>query len=121
MVSRAHGHRTSRSPSFSGMPFWGFFLTRGLSSYISQPHIRAILRHVPLAATKKLMNIRDTMERHSKEIIAEKKAALAKGDAALALEVGEGKDIISVLSTSSLSKSRLNMSEPGSSEIPDAS
>ena len=42
------------------------------------------------------MNIRDTMERHSKEIIAEKKAALAKGDAALALEVGEGKDIMSI-------------------------
>ena len=41
------------------------------------------------------MKISDTMARRSREIIAEKKAALAKGDDALAHEVGEGKDIMS--------------------------
>ena len=46
------------------------------------------------------MQIYDTMERRSAEIIAEKKAALSKGDAALAHEVGEGKDIMSICRTS---------------------
>ena len=36
------------------------------------------------------------MDRRSREIVAEKKALLAKGDAALAHEVGEGKDIMSI-------------------------
>ena len=43
------------------------------------------------------MSIYGTMERRSREIIMEKKALLAKGDAALAHEVGEGKDIMSIL------------------------
>ena len=42
------------------------------------------------------MSIYGTMERRSREIIMEKKALLAKGDAALAHEVGEGKDIMSI-------------------------
>ena len=42
------------------------------------------------------MSIYDTMERRSREIIMEKKTLLAKGDAALAHEVGEGKDIMSI-------------------------
>ena len=48
------------------------------------------------------MSIYDTMERRSREIIVEKKALLAKGDAALAHEVGEGKDIMSICRASSL-------------------
>ena len=42
------------------------------------------------------MAIYDTMDRRSKEIIAEKKATLAKGGD-LALDVVEGKDLMSIL------------------------
>ena len=45
------------------------------------------------------------MENRSREIIAEKKAQLKRGDAALAHEIGEGKDIMSICRTPSLASS----------------
>ena len=47
------------------------------------------------------MSISDTLMRRSKEIVAEKKALLKKGDSSIQLAIGEGKDIMSVLRTSS--------------------
>lgn len=59
--------------------------------------MRAVLRLVPLQGLRRLMNISDTMERRSKEIIAEKKAALSKGARAGLHENGGGRDIMSTL------------------------
>ena len=44
-----------------------------------------------------MLNIGDTMARRSKEIVSEKKAALASGDDELVQRVGEGKDLMSIL------------------------
>ena len=82
---------------------------------------RKVVEAIPLYRFRKAMEISDTLDRTIRQILESKKAALAAGDEAVTSQIGEGKDIISVLSTSSLSKSQLNMSEPGSSEIPDAS
>lgn len=46
------------------------------------------------------MNISDTIEKHSKEILRGKRQALKDGDAAVHAQIGEGKDILSILSTS---------------------
>ena len=73
------------------------FAIEKLSWVLSDTANRALLRRLPSPSARKAMQIRDTMARRSQEIIEEKKAALAKGDAALAHEVGEGKDIMSVL------------------------
>ena len=75
------------------------FVIDWLSWYMSEAKMRALLRWFPNASVKKLMEIYDTMARRSSEIIAEKKALLARGDAALAHEVGEGKDIMSICCT----------------------
>ena len=48
------------------------------------------------------MKISDIMTQRSQKIIDEKKAALAKGDAGLAHEIGEGKDIMSICRASFL-------------------
>ena len=71
------------------------FLIPTLSYIFSDDTIRAFLRVLPVPSINKMMKITDTMARRSREIVAEKKAALAKGDDALAHEVGEGKDIMS--------------------------
>ena len=44
-----------------------------------------------------LKNVVDTMHRRATEIYYEKKALLDKGDEALLLQVGEGKDFMSIL------------------------
>ena len=46
------------------------------------------------------MSISDTLMRRSKEIVAEKKALLKKGDSSIQLAIGEGKDIMSILCAS---------------------
>ena len=75
------------------------FLIPTLSYIFSDDTIRTFLRLLPVRSIRKMMKISDTMARRSREIIAEKKAALAKGDDALAHEVGEGKDIMSICRT----------------------
>lgn len=54
---------------------------------------------VPWKRLHRAMRIADTLEEASKKILAQKKALLAQGDAALEPQVGEGKDIMSVLRT----------------------
>ena len=83
------------SPTFQRMLLVNF-LTEQLTVVLSDHHIRALLRWFPGANTRNMVRIRETLDRRSREIIAEKKAALAKGDAALTHEVGEGKDIMSI-------------------------
>ncbi|KAH9485689.1 Cytochrome P450 monooxygenase 91 [Psilocybe cubensis] len=52
---------------------------------------------MPFAAVKEMKNIIDVLYRTSVEIFESKKEAIAKGDEALAAQVGKGKDIISIL------------------------
>ncbi|OJT08558.1 Docosahexaenoic acid omega-hydroxylase CYP4F3 [Trametes pubescens] len=59
--------------------------------------IHKLLHLVPHRDFKRMMDISDTMARRSLEIINEKKSALLKGDDALVQQVGEGKDIMSLL------------------------
>ena len=73
-----------------------------LSTYFSDNLIQAFLRKWPHWKVQRMMRVSDTMARRSTEIIAERKAALAKGDEALAHEVGEGKDIMSICRAPSL-------------------
>ena len=75
------------------------FVISELSWYLPVPAIRALLRKTPRPTIKKIIGISDTMARRSREIVAEKKALLQQGDEALAHEVGEGKDIMSILRT----------------------
>ena len=59
---------------------------------------RRLLSLIPHAATQKLAKIIATMHDRSVEIFEEKKAALARGDEAVSRQIGEGKDIMSILS-----------------------
>ena len=58
---------------------------------------RWILDRIPIAKIQELKNIVDVMDQQSRAIFAEKKAASEKGDEALAHQIGEGKDILSVM------------------------
>ena len=58
---------------------------------------RKILEITPYQRLQRLKEITDTLENTAKEILLEKKKALAAGDDAITKQVGEGKDIISVL------------------------
>ena len=67
-----------------------------LSRVLPDRAIHAFFSTHPQKKFRDLMRISDSMARRSEEIVAEKKAMLAKGDTALAHEVGEGKDIMSI-------------------------
>ena len=68
-----------------------------LSRYMSDATILGVLRWTPFPPVQRLVKISDTMARRSKEIVSEKKALLDKGDSAMQLQIGEGKDIMSIL------------------------
>lgn len=52
---------------------------------------------LPIKTLHKLRDIIDTMHETSVEILESKKKALEEGDEAVALQVGQGKDILSIL------------------------
>lgn len=58
---------------------------------------RWVVDHTPIRGVQKMKDITDTMDKHSREIFKQKKEALAAGDDALKTQVGEGKDIMSIL------------------------
>ncbi|KAG5647023.1 hypothetical protein H0H81_007973 [Sphagnurus paluster] len=64
---------------------------------------RALLHSVPLKKMKKLIRIVDILDKTSNKILDGKKQALEKGDEAVEQQVGQGKDIISILSKSRFS------------------
>ena len=59
---------------------------------------RRIVEIVPISVVQQAREIADAMHASSKEIYEQKKEAMAKGDEAVLQQIGEGKDIISVLS-----------------------
>ena len=58
---------------------------------------RRLLAFIPHAGVQKLSTIIKTMHDRSVEIFTAKKEALARGDDAVTRQVGEGKDIMSIL------------------------
>ncbi|KAI9069672.1 cytochrome P450 [Trametes sanguinea] len=58
---------------------------------------RPIANLVPWPAAHRMVELRDILRRRSTEIYEEKKAALLSGDEALKQQVGEGKDLMSIL------------------------
>ena len=58
---------------------------------------RRIVELFPHEGVQQLKSIIDVMHRRSVEIFEEKKRALEKGDEAVMHQIGEGKDIMSIL------------------------
>ncbi|KAI0760454.1 cytochrome P450 [Fomes fomentarius] len=58
---------------------------------------RKVLEWIPMKRLHKLKGVVDTMHRRATEIYDEKKTLLQRGDEALLLQVGEGKDLMSIL------------------------
>ena len=58
---------------------------------------RFLIAHAPNRGVRELQLIVDTMDRRSHEIYYDKRRALLGGDEILKQQVGEGKDIMSVL------------------------
>lgn len=63
--------------------------------------IRAVLApHLPIPGWRKMLDIVDAMDAQSSSILHSKKKALEKGDEEVVHQIGEGKDVMSILSTS---------------------
>ena len=99
MCCHINTHRALHySPVLISVPFFDFAIP-SLSYIFPGNAIRAILRVFPFSVLRfhRIMDISEVLSRRSREIVDEKKGALAKGDEELKLSVGEGKDIMSVL------------------------
>ncbi|KAI0754283.1 cytochrome P450 [Daedaleopsis nitida] len=68
-----------------------------LPEYGSATFRRKLMEMIPNARVQKMKSIVDTIHRRSVEIFEEKKRALEQGDKAVTHQVGEGKDIMSIL------------------------
>ena len=66
---------------------------------------RAVSNFVPTRDMKEMRSIVQTLAAKTREIYYGKKSALEKGDASVVHQIGEGKDILSVLSEQSSSAS----------------
>ncbi|THH32685.1 hypothetical protein EUX98_g1502 [Antrodiella citrinella] len=83
-------------PTVSPLFIWVRFLP--LVSWLGTPAFhRRVAEMLPLPRLHRTIEIVDTLENKSKEILAQKRALLAQGDGALEQQVGEGKDIMTVL------------------------
>lgn len=60
---------------------------------------RMVVALIPAERVQRMKKIVDTMYSKSVQIIDEKKAAMKKGDSELLRQVGEGKDVMSILRT----------------------
>jgi hypothetical protein len=56
-----------------------------------------IVDMMPFQNIRKMRDIVDTMDRTARDVFYAKKRALQRGDESVVLQVGEGKDIMSVL------------------------
>ena len=61
------------------------------------PLRRLLLDLLPLPKVQLLKGLVDIMDKQAKDILARKRVALASGDEAFLHQVGEGKDIMSIL------------------------
>ncbi|KAI0641556.1 cytochrome P450 [Trametes meyenii] len=75
-----------------GMQYIPFF-----EAIVPRPWRRTVAKHLPSPTLRKIITIVDTLWRRSSEIYAQKKEALLSGDEAMKHQVGEGKDLMSIL------------------------
>ena len=68
---------------------------------------RFLLSLIPRRSMQTMIGIVDIFEKTSKEILFDKKVALEKGEEAIVQQVGEGKDLMSILRTPSFFLSHL--------------
>lgn len=73
------------------------FLLHDLEKIGPRSFRRWFVENAPIKTVQKLRYIADTMDRYSRDIFNSKKAAFAAGDEAVKTQVGEGKDIMSLL------------------------
>lgn len=66
-----------------------------------RPFLRRLAEITPYAPIQRVLRISDTMQATAEDVLAKKRAALARGDKALMQQIGEGKDIMSILRKSS--------------------
>lgn len=59
---------------------------------------RWVIRLIPSKSIQALVEAADIMDESSKKIFDEKKTALKRGDDAVVHQIGEGRDILSILS-----------------------
>lgn len=69
-----------------------------LSNIGSAAFRRWVIRLIPSKNIQALVEAAETMDESSKKIFNEKKAALKRGDDAVVHQIGEGRDILSILS-----------------------
>ena len=60
---------------------------------------RRLAEKIPNADFQQLKNVIDTMDTRSREIFQQKKTATMKGDESVLQQLGEGRDILSILSS----------------------
>ena len=65
---------------------------------------RAVAPYLPIPGWKKLLHVVNSMDTESKKIFYGKRQALEKGDEAVSAQIGEGRDIMSILSESDTAK-----------------
>ena len=78
------------------MQFWRI-LSPYYITYLPVAIRRRIVVWAPHKGVQRMRSIVETMEEQSKQIFYSKMAALKKGDAAVVHQIGEGKDILSIL------------------------
>ncbi|THH11078.1 hypothetical protein EW146_g8172 [Bondarzewia mesenterica] len=84
---------TISSPSMIiALEFLPWLMRTGTSAFR-----RAVAEKTPWEDVQRLVNIVDIMDNTSREVFENKKTALEKGDEAVVHQIGEGKDIMSVL------------------------
>ena len=72
---------------------------------IGTPAIRKVVaQHLPTKNMREMKRLVDTMHDKCSEIYHSKKVALQKNDDAVTAQMGEGKDILSILSMSYISQ-----------------
>lgn len=84
------------SPSFSVLMFFGPFIH--YVDWFGTPAFRRwIGNHLPFRRLRDVKSVADTIHEQANNIFRDKKAAIQAGDDAMIQEVGEGKDIMSIL------------------------
>ena len=88
---------TLHRPAVIGLAFW-----RRLLPYIpdwgSPAFWRKVVELIPHKGVQKMKTIVDTIHQRSVDIYQQKKRALEEGDEKVTRQIGEGKDIMSILS-----------------------
>ena len=68
--------------------------------YLPPPLVRFLSKFLPFRNMRRYRDIVNVMSKQSRHIYQSKKAALEKGEEVVVQQIGEGKDIMSILSKS---------------------